>query len=65
MTWGVYLIVGIFGSIGILGNKKYLDPPKTILNLFPSTAIGPFIVEILLTIQLSTIYPFLCYLSKN
>jgi sodium-coupled neutral amino acid transporter 9 len=60
----IYSIIGIFGTIGIIGSANFHSNPSTILQYFNPGDIPPFIVEVVFTFYLLTVFPFFCYFSK-
>lgn len=59
----IYGMIGIFGSIGILGIAKPLDP-KTICDYFPNE-LPAFIIEFLFMGHLATTFPLFNYISRD
>ena len=67
-TYIVYLIVGIFGSIGIVGIK--VKSPETISDFFPyekgkMQSYFAQIVNLAFVFQLSTTLPTLVYIARS
>ena len=61
----IYGVIGVFGTIGILGRSTNIHPPQTIINYFEEDAYPPFIIELIFLVHLVTTYPLFCYLSKH
>ena len=61
---GIYGIIGIFGSYGIVG-RPHSDTAYTITQYFDSDSIAPFIINLFFAGHLVTAFPLFCFVSKT
>ena len=65
VVWLIYALIGIFGSLGLLGKKSNDEKNPIIYSFFEKTDVIPFLVATSFAVHLVTVQPFFCYISKS